>query len=552
MHKLFEELRLPEDRADSLIPERMRERMFARSEEKYEALRDDLQPDGETQTFTAIEVRPRRLHRACIGLAACAVLAAGIGGIWMLRSHAPENLLAPGETVQTEGCYDLPEGAVFPLAQGTALFFADEAHAPAYYRISSEWQTAFIDYISNVPIEYLPNDGSLAVMAGGDRFRMYLETGGVKSTVTFWENGKIVQSFPDGSGDVLWWETQEAGFYDKLTGFLTPERFYKTRFSTFEAMKMNDAEMLNLMFGRSAPFGSFEGGFAVAMEAAYAPYLLTIPGENLDALNTACQAASWRELDGEPALPDGECVILYFWDAREPYSLTFYADSTVRWETGQEVRFFETEQSVSDALAAALDLPDEYAVSHLTWYDPTEDPRMDVWKAMDEAAAQIDMSVYRVEGIWVKPYEECLQEPDYTPGRYAWSVYGLMQAKPIESLPAFTLSWNNWYDHVQGTQDDLPGEVRDALMERIESEFPSDPIDLYPQNPEVWLTCQRGGETIEFVWNNPQMISDGNMPFNCIRFTDADGNISYYEMPESLFHYVIEALSIPEDAFRWD
>ncbi|MBR1457866.1 MAG: hypothetical protein IJ825_09655, partial [Oscillospiraceae bacterium] len=174
MQKLFEELRLPEDRADSLIPEQMRERMFARSEEKYEALRDDLQPDGETQTFTAIEVRPRRLHRACIGLAACAVLAAGIGGIWMLRSHAPENLLAPGETVQTEGCYDLPEGAVFPLAQGTALFFADEAHAPAYYRIDGERQTAFIDYISSVPIEYLPDDGSLAVMAGGDRFRMYL------------------------------------------------------------------------------------------------------------------------------------------------------------------------------------------------------------------------------------------------------------------------------------------------------------------------------------------------------------------------------------------
>ena len=242
------------------------------------------------------------------------------------------------------------------------------------------------------------------------------------SPYLFIQRTEIVQSFPDGSSDVLWWETQEEDFYDKIAGFLTPERLYKTRFSTFEAMKMNDAEVLNLMFGRSAPFGSCEGSLAVVMEAAYAPYLLTIPEENLNALNAACQEASWRELDGEPQLPDGEATNLYIWDAREPYSLTFYADSTVRYDAGQTVTYYEADDSVNAGLAAALAISDEYAVEHLTWYEPTDDPRVDVWKAMDEAAAQTDLSAYSAAGIEVAPYEWVLQEPDYTPGRYAHDI----------------------------------------------------------------------------------------------------------------------------------
>lgn len=103
-HKVFEYLKFSdEEMTDRLArhvlnDEKHMQKLLKRSEQKYDCMKENPSGDSESETYTVEEKTPRRMTAAVLSLAACAVLAIGIGGVYHIGTMSQG--LTPGTVTE--------------------------------------------------------------------------------------------------------------------------------------------------------------------------------------------------------------------------------------------------------------------------------------------------------------------------------------------------------------------------------------------------------------------------------------------------------------------
>lgn len=85
----------------------------------------------------------------------------------------------------------------------------------------------------------------------------------------------------------------------------------------------------------NAPFGDISNEKIRLMTTAYAPALLEISEDSTKKLADAFNFYPWETIDSETLAPDGEFYTFFVYNSGQPFRLTFYAENTVEYESGE-------------------------------------------------------------------------------------------------------------------------------------------------------------------------------------------------------------------------
>lgn len=136
----------------------------------------------------------------------------------------------------------------------------------------------------------------------------------------------------------------------------------------------------------NAPFGDISNEKIRLMTTAYAPALLEISEDSTkklaDAFNFYTWEAIWEASNIETPVPDGESYTLFVYNSGQPFRLTFYADNTVEYESGEN----KTKYRVSNEI-----------------YRAAVDAAYPVLKNIDDISDQFVLCAIEdltVEGVW--------------------------------------------------------------------------------------------------------------------------------------------------------
>lgn len=282
---------------------------------------------------------------------------------------------------------------MFNLNEADILFMTENS-APEYYTIPPAQKMQLAEYFSNreawenAPKDLMGYDNPET----GEKICMFFSDENYKTIVTFWSDGYITEQ-ASGSGTIGWWKTKPEMF--STVKMLTEKRqdSFTLPYTDYAEVMANRDAALETVFGeKGAPFGDVSEESMRGMCTAYAPYVSEFPDSYRKAIAEAFNNAIWREVDPDTTFEDGETDILYVWNGGEPYTLVFYSYNLVKWENGTEQRKFRTSVDVSLPVNQAINYPEVH--DHVTWVEPSDNMNSDVWKAVNAAAAEADLSAY--------------------------------------------------------------------------------------------------------------------------------------------------------------
>ncbi len=175
---------------------------------------------------------------------------------------------------------------------------------------------------------------------------------------------------------------------------------------------------------KMCPWGNYTASPVRVTASAYAPYLLELDAQTADQLYTAFTNAAWEVIPSDTVYPDGEACSVFVYNNGQPFKLVFYGDSTVQYESGDEINRYKTEDESVLKLVTAVANPD-----HLG----------EIWDTLIWCAPEF----FTNEGVWVT------------------NNYQHIEIEP-ECGPAFGFSFelpNGWTYHGMQTEDVPTGHI---------------------------------------------------------------------------------------------
>lgn len=391
------------------LPQSAYKRMYEKSVEKYR----QLSFEGNEEEFTATPAPMKRSWMPIIvSLCACAVMGIGVFTIHEINLHKIEPItdIQPQQEITDTHTTVLPLLPSMDLTQAE-LYFLTEQSGSDCYTISAENQAKLAGYIKETSPEWTLFNQKQNQFLGGFQFQMYVLYNDVKSIVYFFDNGTIVQSFPE-LEQTYYWGTDIEFFYQHLTNMT---HTIETKIPIPDGKTIHEADSVEIMDylfqreknHRSTPFFNIlnedytgNGKLIVFTNTAYAPNLFHIPDENLQSLSDAFEQGTWEEITTDSVIPDGEGITMYVYRINQGcFSVTFYPLNQIAiMKVHQKERTFRISDDIVTALNSALDLPQEYFVENLIPCEMSEpENRFNaVWNAVDDyTETHVDLSTYQ-------------------------------------------------------------------------------------------------------------------------------------------------------------
>ncbi|MEE5992947.1 MAG: hypothetical protein V3G42_06860 [Oscillospiraceae bacterium] len=390
------------------VPKSAYQRIYEKSVQKYEL----FSFKGDEEQFTATPAPMKRSWMPIVvSLCACAVMGMGVFTIHEINLHKIDiiNIQPQQEIIDTHTTV-LPLLPSMDLTQAE-LYFLTEQSGSDCYTISAESQAKLADYIKETSPEWTLFNQKETQFLGGFQFQMYVLYNDVKSIVYFFDNGTIVQSFPE-LEQTYYWGTDIEFFYQHLTN---KTHTMETKIPIPDGKTIHEAdsvEIMNYLFQReknhrSAPFFNIlnkdytgSNKMIVFTNTAYAPNLFFIPDKNLQSLSDAFEQGEWEEIANDSVIPDGEGITMYVYRTNQgKFSVTFYPLNQIAiMKNFSSTRTFRISDDIITAMNSALDLPNEYFVENLIPCEMSEpENRFNaVWTAVDDyTETHVDLSAYQ-------------------------------------------------------------------------------------------------------------------------------------------------------------